>query len=83
MLNHDTGQMDWRDPSSASTNNGYLNPNNVYDQMTHVGREALYDAPRPVTAEHAEVEDTRYAKAFFVAILVFMLVACFIIPGRS
>ena len=35
------------------------------------------------THEHAEVEDNRYAKAFFVAILVFMLVACFIIPGRS
>lgn len=83
MLNHDTGQMDWQDSSSSSTNNGYINPNNLYDQMTHVGREALSDAHRHPDAEHDDDSDNRHAKIFFILIVALMLIAFFVIPGRS
>lgn len=83
MLNHDTGQMDWQDPSSASAHNGYINPNNLYDQMTHVGREALSESPSHFVIEHSDIGDSKHAKVFFFLIGAFMLIALFIIPGHS
>jgi len=83
MLNHDTGHMDWQDPSSASTSNGYINPNNLYDQMTHVGREALSDTSSQSFAENAEVSSNKHAKAFFVVVLAIMILVFFFTPGHS
>lgn len=63
MLNHEPGQMDWdRFPIGGSSSNGYINPSNMYDQMTHVGREALAEATRHDEFEPPEVSDGSVAK---------------------
>lgn len=83
MLNHDTGHMDWQDPGSASPNNGYINPNNLYDQMTHVGREALSDASSQSFAQNDDAGTNKHAKAFFLVVLAIMILVFFFIPGHS
>ncbi|MBM7407651.1 MULTISPECIES: hypothetical protein [Sphingomonas] len=84
MLNHEPGQMDWdRFPIGGSSSNGYINPSNMYDQMTHVGREALAEATRHDEFEPPEVSDNSHAKLFFVFIAIVMAFAFIFTPGHS
>ncbi|MGW8142649.1 hypothetical protein [Sphingomonas zeae] len=83
MLNHDTGQMDWDRDQIGPPANGYINPQNLYDPMTHVGRELLGVPSQDREFSASEPLGERGSKILFLAIIAIMFVGFFIIPGHS
>ncbi len=83
MANDNFGQSAWGDHGIHSNSNGYLNPNFTLDQGTHVGREILSEASRPLDFDHAEAAGKKNATSVFALIAILMVLVFFIIPGHS
>jgi len=83
MLNHDIAPTGWDASAPHTADNTYLNPHDMFDQRTHVGRENLADAAKTVDFRRAEIGDTKHAKSIFILVAIFMVVIFFIAPGHS
>lgn len=83
MLNHDIAPNSWDASASHTTDNTYLNPHDMFDQRTHVGRENLADAAKNVDFGRAQTVDTKHAKSVFILIAILMVMVFFIAPGHS
>lgn len=83
MPNHDIAPTGWDASAPHTADNTYLNPHDMFDQRTHVGRENLADAVKTVDFRPGDIGDTKHAKFVFILVAIFMVLIFLIAPGHS